>query len=345
MTNSPPPTAPRRTWFTILVGVVAILFGGVGSLFSAFALLLAIGKPYANSTSDPLGIFLIFILPPGTLLAGIGLLLRWRAARWWMILLMAGIMAFGVKSLVAPSYQKNPKYYSDSLKQYLIVQSIACIAVGGIALLGLLSRPVRREFSTTPSTPMRTNETTWRVGHTGRDMMYYEETHNGQTQRINIDGEMLTGRAHHVIYFADDETWQRYPEWARHRRDEIIARIKSQFREPDYEYAGGGTASTSANALIPTAPPRLPSNDGTILPMLAFLIFIACACFWFAACGLDRGEIRLPVKQGSASHIVTRAEKPALFWTSLGTLAVLGTGSVGFGVWLLAAHRSPPKTP
>ncbi len=83
---------------------------------------------------------------------------------------------------------------------------------------------------------MTSNSGNWRVGHHGRDMMYYEEHHHGEWNRINIDGEMLTGRAHHVIYFADAETWQRYPEWARHRRDEIIARIKSQFREPDYEY-------------------------------------------------------------------------------------------------------------
>lgn len=78
----------------------------------------------------------------------------------------------------------------------------------------------------------------WRVGHTGRDMMYYEEKIDGTWQRIAIDGEMLMGRAHHVIYFKSATDWQRYPEWARHRRAEIIARIKIQFREPDYEYQG-----------------------------------------------------------------------------------------------------------
>lgn len=78
----------------------------------------------------------------------------------------------------------------------------------------------------------------WRVGHMGRDGMYYEELHEGEWRRINIDGEMLTGRAHHVIYFASAEDWRKYgPEWARERREEIVGRIKSQFREPDYEYA------------------------------------------------------------------------------------------------------------
>ena len=54
----------------------------------------------------------------------------------------------------------------------------------------------------------------------------------GSWRRIPISGEMLTGRAHHVIYFASI----RFPDWAEGRREEIIARIKSAFPEPDYEY-------------------------------------------------------------------------------------------------------------
>jgi hypothetical protein len=334
----PHPPPPRRTWFTTLLGVAVILLGGLGTLFSAFALLLSLGKPYANATSDPLGIFLIFILPPCVLLCGIGLLPRWRWARWGMILLMAGLFAFGVKGLVAPSHEKATvtKYYSDSLKQYMAVQSVICIAVGGIGLLGLLSAPVRREFHPSTSKPLSMHPQ-WRVGHQGRDMMVYEENHNGEWLRITIDGEMLTGRAHHVIYFADEETWQRYPEWARHRRDEIIARIKNSFREPDYEYAGGGTASSHV-AAPPAAGPAIPSNsDGTILPMLAFLISIAAICFWFAAEGIRSGETRLPARS-SGNHRVIRSEKPALFWSGIGLLGTLGIASTGAAAWLVI-HR------
>lgn len=79
---------------------------------------------------------------------------------------------------------------------------------------------------------------TWRVGHTGRDMMYYEERDGLSWRRLDIDGEMLLGRAHHVIYFRSATDWTRYPAWAHGRRDEIIARIKQEFREPDYEYSG-----------------------------------------------------------------------------------------------------------
>lgn len=80
----------------------------------------------------------------------------------------------------------------------------------------------------------------WRVGHRGRDSMYYEELINGVWARLNLDGEMLLGEAHHVIYFADEERWAAiYPAWAQGRRAEIIERIKSEFTEPDYLYDGG----------------------------------------------------------------------------------------------------------
>ena len=81
-------------------------------------------------------------------------------------------------------------------------------------------------------------DTAWRVGHTGRDCMYYEERIDGRWQRLEISGEMLMGPAHHVIYFASNEAWNGYPEWARGRRAEIIPRIKSSFRAPEYEYHG-----------------------------------------------------------------------------------------------------------
>jgi hypothetical protein len=63
--------------------------------------------------------------------------------------------------------------------------------------------------------------------------MYYEEFREGAWHRIEIDGEMLTGKAHHIIYFGS----LKFPDWARERRHEIIERIKSEFRPPGYEYS------------------------------------------------------------------------------------------------------------
>lgn len=74
----------------------------------------------------------------------------------------------------------------------------------------------------------------WRVGHQGRDQMYYEEFAENRWKRIEIDGEMLTGKAHHVVYLSSIK----FPDWAQSRTEEIISRIKSEFREPEYEYWG-----------------------------------------------------------------------------------------------------------
>ena len=102
------------------------------------------------------------------------------------------------------------------------------ILAGGI--LFLLMRKSQRADET--------RQAGWRVGHVGRDGMYYEELVDGEWLRIPIDGEMLVGPAHHVIYFLSEEAWREYPAWARDRRTEIVARIKSEFGPPEYEHHG-----------------------------------------------------------------------------------------------------------
>ena len=86
--------------------------------------------------------------------------------------------------------------------------------------------------------PSKTFNVTWRVGHRGRDSMYYEELVDGRWERLEISGEMLMGEAHHVIYFASASAWQEYPAWARDRRSEIVSRVQHAFPAPDYEYSG-----------------------------------------------------------------------------------------------------------
>jgi hypothetical protein len=80
----------------------------------------------------------------------------------------------------------------------------------------------------------------WRVRHEGRDSMFYEELHQGAWRRLDINAEMLVGRAHYGIHFGSRVSWSDKPEWARGRREEIIARIKNACPIPDYEYSGEG---------------------------------------------------------------------------------------------------------
>ncbi len=135
-----PPLPPKRTLFTTLLGILAILIGAPASLFSAFALMMAIGKPYANASTTLLDIFLLFILPPVTLLAGIGLLFRHRWARWWMILLATGLLGVGIKGVISPAPVEE--LFTPVAPVYAIPSAI----VGGLLLLGLSTPRVRREF-------------------------------------------------------------------------------------------------------------------------------------------------------------------------------------------------------
>ena len=78
---------------------------------------------------------------------------------------------------------------------------------------------------------------TWRVGHRGRDSMYYEELVEGEWRRLDLGGEMGV-QPHHIIYFGSKEQWRLGPEWTHGRRSEIISRIKSAFPIPEYGYEG-----------------------------------------------------------------------------------------------------------
>jgi hypothetical protein len=174
-------------------------------------------------------------------------------------------------------------------------------------------------------------ERTWRVGHRGRDGIYYEEQHGGDWQRIDIDGEMLTGRAHHVIYFASPEAWQRYPEWARHRREEIIARIKSEFQPPDYEYEGGG----SAQPANPATPKTTPQQWRALALVIAILLALTGGMGGLVKSGLERETTWLPMKRASMQRAVSRQAEPATYWLAIGIYSIAGLGAGGLALWML----------
>lgn len=185
-------------------------------------------------------------------------------------------------------------------------------------------------------------ERTWRVGHTGRDQMYYEEQRGDQWQRIEISGEMLTGPAHHVIYFASPAQWNQYPGWARDRRAEIIGRIKSEFREPDYEYHGDAGSTGSAPNSTPAAhrPVRRPVHGMRAL-MLAIMLLLALSggMLLLVISGLTSGHTTLPIKRATTLRQVTRTDDVALYWVSIGIYTTLGLGALGMGAWALRERK------
>ena len=193
---------------------------------------------------------------------------------------------------------------------------------------------------------MATNDARgWRVGHQGRDRMYYEELRDGVWERIDVDGEMLMGRAHHVIYFASPERWREYPSWASRRRDEIIARITSEFREPDYEYHGAGAGSASAPAgagpVEPNVPPRAtparapaapPAERRALLLAVLLLFALAGAMAWLVTAGVSRGETSYPSQRATLRRSVSRQQEPGMFWVSVGVYATIGAGALTLGL-------------
>jgi hypothetical protein len=194
-----------------------------------------------------------------------------------------------------------------------------------------------------------TEEQGWRVGHQGRDQMYYEERHAGEWWRLEIQGEMLMGPAHHVIYFDSPAAWQQYPAWARHRRAEIIARIMTVFRSPDYEYHGASAPAATPvdkatrNGESSHHPRWAPSNSAlssatpkqlrALLVAIALVLMISAGMGWVVVRGVVSGTSNMPAKRPSQMRTVMRVREPVMYWTSIGVYAVLGLTTFGLGLW------------
>ena len=260
---------PTRSRFVTVFAWCLMALSALGCVVSAAALLMVLAGSHGSPHSSLVEGFVVLGVPPLTLIASVGLLRRWRWAYGYMLVLLACIGGWNIAIMLrGPTPQRT--YLSPTGVPTTVLASevdypkhLAAAAVSLGLLATLLTRRVRDDFkskrpASAPSAardsglrarPVQASKADgardWRVGHQGRDEMYYEERINGGWQRLRISGEMLMGRAHHAIYFASPVAWLEFPEWARHRREEIIARIKSEFRSPDYEYHGGETERAS----------------------------------------------------------------------------------------------------
>ena len=225
-----------------------MVIGLIGLPISFISGLMVAAHSYGTNTSDPIGFIIVVLGPMILLVTGFGLLRRWRSAWVATLCVLAFLIVSQCWQLIRGPRETKTFIASTGVPTTVMgsgtnFSSLPIILLCAGILVKWVSSGVRDEFHLeVPSGrgffPPSMLHPTWRVGHRGRDMMYYEEKIGGNWERLDISGEMLMGRAHHVIYFADAEHWQTYPEWVRHRRMEIIARIKSDFRAPDYEYQG-----------------------------------------------------------------------------------------------------------
>lgn len=375
--SAPPavaPSAPRSRFVTALAWIVVVL-GGVLTPISGISLLMLVAGSHGTASADATGILSVVVAPPVAVVAGIGLLGRQRWAWLAVLVLLGGVVAFNVRELATARRTTTTHISPTGVRTTMMASgpnyhSLPLIALALAAMARLLTRAVRAEVGgrapvRVPPVPARPapaapptlpasgppsvapDERGWRVGHVGRDRMYYEERHEGRWHRLEIDGEMLTGRAHHVIYFASPTRWQAYPEWARHRRDEIVGRIKSEFRPPDYEYDEPGEASVpstakAAAAVQPVAathaPPLRPTatarQRATAWLAVALLGGIAIGLGWAVKSGVERGSTLLPMHRASFQRPITRQAEPSMYWFSLGLYATLGLAAGGAAAWL-----------
>ena len=342
MSADPPLLRPRRPIFVTVIGWLFIAVGTLLLPISAISFLMILAGSDGTGSVTATGFFSVIVAPPVAIAAGIGLLLSRTWARAVAVLLLAFMIALNVGDLLNHRSTDETTISPSGVKTTVLASptnyhSAPLIAVGVVMIARLL-------FGFPRTLPTRSNpsnsfapEHGWRVGHQGRDGMYYEEQHDGAWERIDIDGEMLMGPAHHVIYFATPLEWQRYPEWARHRRDEIIARIKSEFRPPDYEYEGSG----SAGSCDPAQPMKLVTSKtttqqwGALALFVAILLGIAGGMGWLVKSGLGSGTTWLPVKRTSMQRIVNRQAEPATYWLAIGLYSAAGLGAGGLALWML----------
>ena len=411
--RAPGPIPPPRSAVVTLLAWLVIGASGLLLPISYISLLMVLAGSYGTSNIEPIGALVVLAGPTATLVAGIGLLRRRRWAWRCMVAVLTVIVLSNFLPFLAPSAPPVVHVAADGLKTTVVsagaTGSLPLIAVAFGLLITLLSRRVRSEFPASaarawtsvfrrrpagggsatspptggsPSGPSTGPQRGWRTGHLGRDRLYYEERRGGAWQRIEIDGEMLMGRPHHVIHVPSPERWRAGPEWARGRRDEILARIRSEFREPDYEYddpssvAGHDAAEPPAAPDLPSASVPRTASAASAAPVapgtrdaprraaagaaqgMGALVAVAALCFamagamgWLAGEGLLRGETPFPSRHASQGRGVSRAGDPAMFWTATGLYVAVGLGAFGFAVWLvregsrLRGRRRPQRRP
>jgi hypothetical protein len=376
----PPTAAPssRSAPVTVLAWLV-IVASAVVTPISVISFLMWLVGSYGTKTGSALDWLTIVAGPPVTFLAGIGLLRRARWARLCLLALLITVLAWNGYGILRGPTPEHTYTSAGGVPTTVLASEatyslpIIAICTGLIAML--CSAKVRAEFaaSAAPVVKMETAAAKamsrgdfdaaeerdiargWRVGHRGRDQMFYEEMRDGAWQWIEIDGEMLMGRAHHVIYFASRERWQGYPEWARGRRDEIIARIKSEFREPDYEYHGEGEPARPPQSVqngpaagsvagspgdsrqftrVSSIAKTPPWQTWTVsLLVAAMLLALAGWMFWLVKCGMEKGVATFPSRRVSDWRPVSRQYEPVEFWFSIGLYSVIGVGAFGLVVW------------
>jgi hypothetical protein len=148
MSATPPPLRRRSLGVTVLAWLVIV---GSGLLLpvSALALLFSLA-PHPGTKADLMGVLTVIVAPPVTLLAGVGFLLRWRGAWFYLAALAAFVLVVNLLEIVRGPQPERVTISATGTRSVVSATSITDNippAVAAALALGVLFLPaVRREF-------------------------------------------------------------------------------------------------------------------------------------------------------------------------------------------------------
>ncbi len=156
-TLTPPPlpaksAPPARSRLITTLAWSLIVISALLLPISVITLLMFIAGSYGTAHASILDAFLVIACPPATLLAGIGLLCRWRWAHTYVVTLAVSFALWSA-AIIARGPSPERTYTSPSGVPTTVLASpvnyplhLTCIAVSAGVLLTLTNRSVRREF-------------------------------------------------------------------------------------------------------------------------------------------------------------------------------------------------------
>jgi hypothetical protein len=155
MNPAPPPLpvarAPRRSVLVTLLGWAVIVACCLALPIGFITCIMILAGSPGTSTFDPLGFLIIVVAPPVSLIAGIGILRRWRWARLYLLALAGTVFGFQCTQFVRPPTPRR-EYFSPSGVRITELGterhgSIA-LAVVSLGMLACLMSPrARAEFA------------------------------------------------------------------------------------------------------------------------------------------------------------------------------------------------------
>ena len=297
---TPPPATSSRSRFITLLGWFVLIGSAIITPISLITLLMIVAGSHGTANANMLDAFFMVCLPPATLIAGLGLLRRWRWSRLYIQVLAltfalwnAGILwrgptpertytsASGVPTTVLASQVDYP-------------QRLASFAISLGIFFALMAKSVRQEFVAS----IRSQDT--RNAFTPPDLPV-SPTMNTRLSTAN---------------FASAPVGQ-------------TAQSDSSPRDLPLTSPALNTRAFSAGVFSK----QQRSQQRALLLAIVIMSAIAVGTGWLVHRGLSLGETYLPTKRATHSREVLRGTEPVLFWVSTGLYAALSVGSIGLALW------------